>query len=207
MDQSWAPVVAALGASALTIFGTLGIDALRARRAGRAAREAKLQAAYRQLLTASALIIHSFDAMRLTAELRSGLQDGIGMLARQRKPLDPFDLVELLRRDLEPLYSALVDVYAVGAPDAIRVSNTVLNRATDVLDVLAELTHARLQSWRARVIGWQWSREEVDAYMARVRQLAAARRQLAKHGRRELRTEESDLWASEASTGLVSAAT
>jgi hypothetical protein len=43
MDQSWAVVVAALGASAFTILGTYGIDALRAKRAGRTAKEERRQ--------------------------------------------------------------------------------------------------------------------------------------------------------------------
>lgn len=103
----------------------------------RAAREEKLQAAYRQVLTAATLILHSLDAARVTAEVRSGVQDQISILMRQRKPLDLFGMAKRLRRVVEPLYSAL----AGGTPETSRPSNTVVNRATDVVEVLTEQSH------------------------------------------------------------------
>lgn len=92
-------------------------------------------------MTAVTLILHSLDAARVTAEVRSGVQDQISILMRQRKPLDLFGMAKRLRRVVEPLYSALADVYAGGTPETSRPSNTVVNRATDVFEVLTEQSH------------------------------------------------------------------
>jgi hypothetical protein len=82
-----------------------------ARRAGGAAFAERRQAAYQRLFTASALLGHTADAMRVTVEARSGLKEGLSVMTGQRRPVDPFELSDVLPRDLNRCTPHCLDVW------------------------------------------------------------------------------------------------
>jgi hypothetical protein len=73
LSDIWAPVAAAIGASALTALATWGLDVRREARRARAERSDERQRAYVTLLDATYVLILALDALRMAAELRSGL--------------------------------------------------------------------------------------------------------------------------------------
>ena len=92
MDPIWAPVIAAVGASALTGLVAFGIDWRGARRERHEGRRIERRDAYAKLLSITALISHTAGALHMTMELRSGLQEGVDIGTGKRQPLDPLDL-------------------------------------------------------------------------------------------------------------------
>jgi hypothetical protein len=206
MDDVWAPVVAALGASLLTGGLAFGLDGWRGRREARAARDGRRQSAHVRLLCVSGLFAHTADALRLAIEVRSGLREGLDITTGRRKPVDPFELVDVLRRDLEPLYEALSEMWVVGSPEAVHASNAVTYQVQQVVDA-ATSRNSSDSRLRRMMLGERWSQDERDAYDAELKRLAHARKRLAEIARRECDVEMTDLFASTAEGRQVAGTT
>jgi hypothetical protein len=99
--------------------------------------------------------------------------------------VDPLHLLEVVRRDLEPLYDAWTQVWIAGTPDAVQVGNELVDQARQVLAVgtLLDRSRNRLSRYLA---GEKWSRPQIDAYQDELRRLACLRKRLAELARTEL---------------------
>ncbi len=106
IDPVWAPVIAALGASLLTILGTVGIERLRQRRAGRDAQRREKDAAYQEVLSRSLAFANRSRALGDMMRIRSGIAEGLGVTLGQRRPADAFEIYEWMDKDFGPLLSA-----------------------------------------------------------------------------------------------------
>lgn len=189
----WAPVVAALGAAFLTGLVAFGLDWRRARHAKREAILAAQQAAYGGLLSISGLITHTAGMLHVVVETRSGLREGLDVATRVRKPVDPIHLLDMLRRDLEPLYEAWSSVWLVGSQQAVQVSNAVVERSARVIGAATSRSPSTSRL-RRFIVGERWTKAEMDAFQADVEELAKARRRLAQLARKEFGVEAAELF-------------
>jgi len=185
MSDIWAPVIAAIGASFLTGIVAFGLDWRQARRSSRDALAARRQAAYGSMLAVSGLLGHTAGTLRITMEIRSGLKEGLDVVTRLRTPLEPVGVMELLRRDLEPLYRAWSELWVVGTREAVQVSNAILDRGIRVVGT-ATVPGETTNRLKRVVVGERWSQVEVDAFLREIQRLAVVRKRLAEVARREL---------------------
>jgi len=91
------------------------------------------KAAYTELLTASMAIVQTASIMRLVMMTRSGLKEGVDIVMRLRKPVDPFEMGGWLRKDWDPLFAAWSHIWAIGSPEAVAKANRLLDTAVEVL--------------------------------------------------------------------------
>lgn len=164
---------------------TFGLDFVRSRRLAKAELAARRRAAYGQLLAVTGVLAHTADTLRLTIEVRSGLGEVLDILTRLRKPVDPFELLATLRRDIEPLYAAWSDIWAVGTADAVQVGNQLVAQAGRVLETATVLNTSRGRLERI-LIGERWSQKDIDAFHHELADLADARKRLGDLTRQEL---------------------
>lgn len=195
LDQSVAVLLAALGASALTILGTMAIEVQRARHGRRAARDEARLRAYADVLTRSGLVGFTAESFRLTMQFRSGLGDAIEVATRMRGPIEPFDLDDRLRRDLEPMWLSMAQVSILGSPAAMIAADDL---AKAVGALLHESTRRGEDGSGARrfVRGDRWTAEQLDALEARRLDVVDARRRLTDVARAEFGSQRFD-WATE----------
>jgi uncharacterized membrane protein YccC len=106
VNTTWAVVVAALGASALTGLVTFGLDWWRSWRAAREARQAALRQACERLITAANMFAHRAAVLQQTAVLRSGFSESLDIVLRHRKPIEVQNLADYLLGDLEAIVQA-----------------------------------------------------------------------------------------------------
>lgn len=128
-----AVVVAALGASALTSLGTLGIDALRARRSAKQDRLGALVLACDQVISSALKLALRSESLRKTMFVRSGLTEGIDIALHHRKPIDPMELGDWLMIDLGPMLDAQSRIWVYGNRDLIQGAAAVIEAAREVL--------------------------------------------------------------------------
>ena len=112
-----------------------------------------------------------------------------------QKPLDPLELADRLRADLEPLYEAWSEVWAVGSKEAIPEANDLVERCGAVMGAATQRGEARPEFLR-RIAGEKWTQEQLDQWGEELRSLAEARRRLAVTARRESGIEVAELFTS-----------
>ena len=190
MSDAWAVVAAGLGGSALTAAGTWVVGRQGARHDRRQRRREEVRAAYSGLLASSAVVAHHARALHIAMEVRSGLKEGVDLT---RKSLDPLDLFEQMRLTLAPLNEAWAQVWTVGSESGIRVANRVITQCAAVMGAATTQGEAG-NKFSRMVVGQKWTKEQLDAWTAEERALAAARRDLALLARRELGSEIADVF-------------
>lgn len=194
MDPIWAPVIAALGSSALTALVAFGIDWRGARRQRDEQRRLERRDAYAKLLAITLTISQTAFALRTTIELRLGITEGIDVALRMRQPLDLLDLYyDRLRRDLVPLNEAWASVWTFGTTKAVKSANRLVDRAADVMGTATARGEARAGLVRL-FLGEKWTPEQHERWKTAVRELALARKKFAEIARDELGSEVAELF-------------
>jgi hypothetical protein len=127
IDPVWAPVVAALGASFLTISGTFGLAQWQRWRDGRASGKNARQAVYGEFHARIFSFARRVESLGLTKQLRSGIDEGISVVTRQRKPLDLFALYDWVDVEFKPLNDAYSKICAMGSQEAVDVAARLLS--------------------------------------------------------------------------------
>ena len=84
------------------------------RQQGKAVAKKDREAAYIVFLTESFMFVHRAQALGLVKQFRSGLPEDMGVLFRQRKPIDALDLIIQLIDDAAPLYNAYSRIWLHG---------------------------------------------------------------------------------------------
>lgn len=154
-----------------------------AKKSADTARTARRNQAYTSFLANCGLVTFTADSLRLVASSRSGVKEGVAAIGG-RAPLDGMDVINLLRRDLDPLYHAWSQVWTVGTQDAIRLVNEIVGRAADLLKAGSEPGQAR-GSLATTILGPVWTADQLSSLQADIRQLAELRRDFADLVRRE----------------------
>src|SRR6266516_1028998 len=202
MADLWVPVVvAALGSSALTGIVAFGLDWWRSKRADKSARAERRSRAYSTLLTRSTSIVHLASDLHLTMEFRSGLREGLNVTLGRQKALDPLELADRLRAELQPLYEAWSEVWVIGSKEAITEANDLIARCGVVVGAATRQGEARPLLLR-RIAGEKWTQKQLDQWQEELRGLAEARRRLGVVARREAGVEVADLFSSNESNPL-----
>jgi hypothetical protein len=135
-SETWAVVVAALGASLLTTVGLLFVEFQRGRRSSRESRDRDRFEAYAELLRRSSTIDLVAQSLALTMESRSGLAEQVGLITGQRRLVEPTQIELHLRRDLEPFALAAAQVLLVGSPEAMVASQELADAVGDLVEAV-----------------------------------------------------------------------
>lgn len=195
MSDLWVPVIAALGSSALTGLVAFGVEWWRSKRAGKSAQAERRSRAYAMLLTRSIVISHLANDLHNAMKIRSGFKEGINVTMRLQKALDPLELSDGLRAEIQPLYEAWSEVWVVGSKKAIPVANDLLVRCAAVVEAATQRGEAR-PLWLRGIASEKWTQKQIDKWQEEMRGLAEARRQLGVIARQEAGVELADLFAS-----------
>ncbi len=171
MDSSWAPVVAALGASALTTVGLLLRDSWLGKKASRTASFE----AYRDVLTASMMVVNLATGMRMTMRIRSGVRESLDIVLHHRKPLEPLELSDRMAGVLKHLVAAQTAVWTTGSQRGIELTNKILEGCMDLLSVATTRGEAG-SSISRYVAGERWTREQEAAFTEASQAVGAARK-------------------------------
>lgn len=198
-DVVWATVVAALGSSFLTGLVAFGLDERKARRRQRESLLDLRHRSYARLLVAAGLIAHAADALHVAMEVRSGIGEGANVTLRNREPVDPLELYERLRQDLQPVYEAWSEVWTIGTPDAIPLANHLVDKCGSVVGTAT--TRGTARNLVSRLLaGEKWTEEQLVAWAEERRALSEARKSLAELARRESGLEVAELFRQDADT-------
>jgi hypothetical protein len=195
MLDLWVPVIAALGSSALTGMVAFGFEWWRSSRAERSALSERRVRSYSMLLARSGIIAHVASELHIAMEARSGLREGLGVTLGIQKPLDPLELADRLRADLQPLYEVWSEVWVVGSKEAIPDANDLVAQCGTVMGAATQRGEARPGLLRM-IAGEKWTQEQLDQWAKELRGLAEARRRFAVTARREAGVEVAELFAS-----------
>jgi hypothetical protein len=181
----WAPVVAALGASALT--GGLGFGTIwwQQRRADRAAALAKKSAAYQQLIAHSLSFTIRASTLRTVMQLRSGLGEGLDVAMRLRRALDPLEFHDWFAEGFAPINEAWSTIQIVGSCEAVQAATDLVNACADLVGVATEAGAARSKIGTA-VKGLAWTQEQQDALVTSTAAVITAREAFITIARAEL---------------------
>jgi hypothetical protein len=154
----WVPVVAALGASLLTMAGAFGLEVYRQRAAARAASVQRRRVAYATLIEAAHATLTLGQAMRSVVKAQSGLDASVSLMVRARKPVDPFEVALRLAGEVTPLLNAQAGVLSCGTPQAAGAARDVAARATEYLQAATVMTST--QRALRGVISWRPTSEQ-----------------------------------------------
>lgn len=195
MSDLWIPVIAALGSSTLTGLVAFGLEWWHSNRAGKSAQAERRFHAYSLLLTRSTVVAHLASDLHVTMEARSGLREGLNVTLRIQKSLDPLELTDRLRAEIQPLYEAWSEVWVVGSKAAIPAANDLVARCGAVVAAATQRGKARYL-WLRGIAGEKWTQQQLDQWQEELRGLAEARRRLGVIARREVGVEFANLFAS-----------
>lgn len=197
-NNYWIPVVAALGASALTGLVAFGLDGIRARRDRREGLRARRVQAYSRMISHAASFALAAGAMHLAAQIRSGLTEALDIVLHHRKPVEPLDLHDWLMKELGPLLDAMAEIWVVGTPEAVAAANDLMKKCNDVLDLTTK--RGEMGSPLARYLaGEKWTLAQLEASQEAIDVMAEARKRLAEIARSEMGIEFTPLFTIDAS--------
>lgn len=181
----WVPVVAALGASAITALATFGIAVWDRRARRRDDLLAARRSSYSRLLSLSGLLGITAQTMHYTMEFRSGVGENVDVLMGAKKALTMQDVDARIREDIVPLFDAWSDIWTLGTPEAVALANEVVQAASDVMAAATQEgeKHGRIVK---RVVGERWTEDQIAEWIAAEQQLARARARFAGRIRDEL---------------------
>lgn len=118
---------AALGASALTIAGTYGLERIRERRAAKSARAGQRRRIYLEILTATgAMMVNSAHA-RAVGDMTSKWAHSLNQIMK-RSPAQPtiMEILSLFHEPMDRLMQAWADAYLVFEQDEIDAVNSLV---------------------------------------------------------------------------------
>ena len=128
-------------------------------------------------------------------QFRSGVRETLNMTIGRSKPLDPLELAQWQSKEMQPMFDAWSEVWAVGSKEAIAAANDLVAKCGDVMGAGTQHGNA-VPSWLRAITGEKWSQQQLDQLQAEMRALAAARKQFGEIARRETGAEIVDLFAS-----------
>jgi hypothetical protein len=188
MTSAELAVAAALGASVLTVSGSLGVVALQERLRGRNSDRDTLSTAVTAMLSLSMAFMMRVQAVGLQMRVRSGLGEGADVMLRVRKPADALEFHDWLATDLTPLNAAWSVIWTSSDQETIRLANALLDKCSDLFAAATATNPARSPAARLRrwALGEKWTPELQAGLDQAVKDVAHARERLAQHARGRL---------------------
>jgi hypothetical protein len=186
LTNGWPPaVVAAFVASGVTFLGTVVRDSRQRKRDTKSAATKSRSAAYGDLLARSMSLAHRAQTIRSMLPLRSGLEEGVSVVLRLRKPLDAFDLHDWLDKDMAPLTDAWSQVWTVGSQKGVDAADELMNACADLVAAATQHDESR-ERGRTTVRGIVWTPAEIEAYDETLKVFAEQRVAFARLMRQEM---------------------
>jgi hypothetical protein len=186
-NSLWIPVIAALGASLLTGIAGFGIEAVRDARARVQETQRQRRDAYVEFMIAAANHIAFITSIREMRKVGSGIT--LAGLTR-----DPVAFLQQFTRELTPLNTAWTRVWLCGSQEAIEIANRFVNASIPAAGAAAAQGKAR-PVLVSRLIGEEWTQEQVKEFGEAAQALGLARIEFAKVARKELGEVEAKLLA------------
>ncbi len=186
MSATWAAVIAAFGASALTGLASLGVMWWQQHLRQKSAAQAAIDAAVTEMLSRSMAVSLRADAVGQMIKIRSGLMEGVDIvLTRVRKPLDMFEFYDWMAQDMAPMNAAWSAIWAHGDQELVMRANALLAACTELLSASTAGMPAETLLAKAKrtVAGERWTPEMLEEMHKALTTLAAAREQLAQYAR------------------------
>ncbi|MFJ2651832.1 hypothetical protein ACIO1C_34550 [Streptomyces sp. NPDC087420] len=197
MTPNEVALTAALGASALTAFASLGVIWIQEWLRGRASDTDALHVAMNSVLTRSLAVGMRAQALGQMMRLRSGLVEGFEVAARQRKPVDPLELHDWMAQEIAPLNAAQMEIWARADQEGVRLANDVVGRCMDLLgaNIAQSPTRNGWERIRKWAVGERWTTEIQEEHERALRELAASRKHFAEYARHSLGRRAVDVFA------------
>jgi hypothetical protein len=185
VEQGVLAVLGTLGGAAIGVLGTLGVWWLQSRAASRAAEDERRERAYVDLLIASTGVAARAHTLLIMLRMRSGIKEGLAVMFGQQRPLDAQELHDWIEVDVRALMDAWARAWVTGKARGIELANDLVDRCQSLLAVVGSGTaQGALAQVRQTVAGVNTDEMEA-AYQSRLRDWAAARRDLAEYVRVE----------------------
>jgi hypothetical protein len=198
VSQAVAIVVGAILGSVLAVGGSITVVELQARHQRQDERDLARRKAYSDLLATSHNLLQYAQMMHLTMAIRSGITEGWDVVSKTRKPMDPLELWESMRREMDPLSAAWAEVWTVGSQEGIRLANALIDRCAAAVSTATVRGEGRGPIMRV-VAGEKWTPEQLESWATQQRAVAAARRELALFARSEMGYEVAEVFTAEPS--------
>ena len=193
MSQAIAIIVAAIIGAILAVGGSITIVELQAKHQRRQDRDSGRRKAYSDLLASSSNLLQYAQMLHVTMATRSGLAEGMDVLSKVRKPIDPLELWETMRLEVDPLNRAWAEVWTVGSQEGIRLANLLIDRCAAAISTATARGEGRSPIMRV-IAGEKWTPEQLNSWAEQQRKVAAARRELALFARSELGHEMAEVF-------------
>lgn len=200
MNNYWIPVIAALCASALTGLIAFGLDERRARRQRRDGLAERRTLAYSGMISHAASFALAAGALHLTAQVRSGLVEGLDITLHHRKPVEPLELHDWLMTELGPMMDAMAEIWVVGTSDAVVAADQLMLKCNKVLEL--GTSRGKLGTPLMRyLIGEKWTPSQVESFQKAIDEMSETRKKLAEIARVETGVEFTTLFTNQADHG------
>jgi hypothetical protein len=135
-STAWAVVAASVSASVFSFAGAFWLDAKHAKRQAQIAKGVELKSACARIISGALRVSHKSSALGITMVTRSGLSEGLSVLLRIRRAVDPLELNDYLFSELAPILDAQSVVWLSEGSDAalIRSAGDVVLAVADVIE-------------------------------------------------------------------------
>jgi hypothetical protein len=188
----WAPVVAALGASLLTIAGSFGLTYHRQKLSERAARAEERSAAYRDLHGRSLEIMMRVRAVGEVMRLRSSRDEPRDIPLRGAEPVDIFKILEWIVPAFEPFSDAWSRVCALGSQAAIDAGRGLVLAVYNLMSTA--VSPAPERGWLLEFLdGKPWTDQQRKTYEEAINTINKERHELVDVMRRESGAQPAEL--------------
>jgi hypothetical protein len=184
MTSFWVPAVAAVGASGLTGLTGFGAIVWNQRHIDRSASSASQAEACRLLVEHSLSFTRLANALRRTADSRSGPSDGFDAALGIRRPFEPLALYDRLAAGYGPISTAWTTIKVSGQLETVQLADQLVRACGDLLEVAGEVGAARGRL-QTKLRGPAWSVEQRNALQTTSEQVMSARSNLIQHSRAE----------------------
>lgn len=187
VNSLWVPVIAALGAAALTAVAAIGVELVREDHAAEVQDRTERRDAYARLLKATASFITVATTIREIRKLSTGP-------AAVVRISDPLGFIVGINRDLAPMWDAWSEVWLHGSQEAITAANRVIDSTQPVIG-LASVKGEGRSPFVAAFLGEKWTADQEKAFKGGLAGVGKARLQFAAVARKELGADVADLVA------------
>jgi hypothetical protein len=184
MTSFWVPAVAAVGASGLTGLTGFGAIIWNQRHIEHSVTTASQAEACRLLVEHSLSFTRLANALRRTADARSGSHDGLDIALGIRRPLEPLALYDRLAAGYGPISTAWTTIKVSGQLETVQLADELVRACGDLLEIAGEVGTARGRI-QTKLRGPAWSVEQRNALQTASEQVMTARSNLIQHSRAE----------------------
>lgn len=115
------------------------------------------------MAAASMAFLVRAGSLRSAMHVRSGIGEGLDIVIRLRKPVDPMELHDWLAKDFTPLNDAYARIQVSGTADAVEAASALIDACADVLGAAVQTGEGRGKVSTV-IAGMAWSTEQETVY-------------------------------------------